>query len=278
MATIDVGDLYRLSYDHKSPAGDPVTAGTMTVTITRDWDGTTTTPVTVTPGSIGAYVHDYLTGQPGRHVASWVGTGANPGTYSDVFYVLPAASQALISPADARHALTSTDAAAAAMAAHDDELRLFVEAATGAVERHLGEVVARRSITEFHPLSHRSVPSLVCRSVPVISVTSLATVDGARTWDVAGLHLDPTTGEVTALSGAWFSGHLRLVYTAGHQVIPAHYVLGTRIILQHLWSTQRGSRGTPRPGGMGAPLALGMGFAVPNAAIELLGPGMSGMA
>lgn len=275
MPTLDVGDQVHLTYDHKSPAGDLVNAGTMTVTITRDWDGTATTPVTVAPGSTGRYAYDYLTEQPGRHVARWVGVGANPGTYTEAFYVHPASPDYLISPDDARKALTSTDAAAAAMTAQDDELRLFVVGATGAVEKRLGEVLLRRTIVECHDLAHPQ-PRLVCRRGPAISLTSVATVDGARTWELAGLHLDPNTGTVTALSGPPFLGYLQLTYVAGYQVVPGNYVLAVRITLQHLWTTQRGSRGAPRAGGMGP--VMPAGYALPNAASQLLPEPMSGFA
>lgn len=273
---IDVGDPVSLTVEIRDAAGALADAGAVALTIELP-DGTSASPAVSHP-STGRYQVDYPAVQAGRHLVRWVATGINASAYSEAFDVRPASPAYLISPDDARKALTSTDAAAAAMAAHDDELRLFVEAATGVVERHLGEVVLRRSITEFHRLSHRSVSSVMCRSVPVISLTSLATVDGTRTWDVAGLHPNPTTGEVSALSGAWFTGHLRLVYVAGRQVIPADYVLATRITLQHLWTTQRGSRGAPRAGGMGPAPVLGMGFALPHAAIELLGSGMPGIA
>lgn len=278
---IDVGDLYRLTYDHKSPGGDLVNADSMTVTIELP-DTTTTEPVTVTPGSTGKYVYDYQTSQPGRHLARWVGTGTNPGAYAEAFDSRPADPAYLISPADARQALSSTDAGAAAMTAHDDELRVYIEGATGAVEKYLNEVLLRRTIVEHHQLWRRSVPSLTLRQGPAISLSSVVSVDGFRSWDIGGsggLDLDPETGVVSVTYGPWIFGHVLVTYVAGYQVVPANYVLAVRITLQHLWSTQRGSRGAPRVGGMADTLAIpGMGFGLPNAAIELLGAPTPGIA
>lgn len=282
--TIDQGDLYRLTYVHRDPAGTPVNAGTMTLTITLP-DGTATAPVTVAPAFTGNYSFDYQTTVAGLHQARWLGTGANPGSHSEAFDVVPPSAGYLISPDDARKALSSTDAGAAAMKAHDDELRLWVAAATGVIERHLNEVVARRSITELHQLRYAR-PELALRRGPVISLTSLATTDGTLTWDVtsgppSGVQLDTDTGVVSAERGPWFCGHLRAVYVAGYQVVPAHYLGAVRITLQHLWSSQRGSRGAPRMGGTAVMETLpipGMGFALPRMAIELLGPGIPGIA
>jgi hypothetical protein len=61
-------------------------------------------------------------------------------------------------------------------------------------------------------------------------------------------------------------------------VIRATDSLAAQIIIEHLWQTRRGARGGPRPGGMDTTLVHGLGFAIPNAALELLGTGIPGMA
>lgn len=280
---VDVGDVYPLTVEITDATGALANAGAVTLTVTLP-DGTTATPGVANP-STGRYQADYPATMAGRHEVYWVATGANACAHSEAFDVLPPSAGYVISPDDARKALSSTDAGAAAMRAHDDELRLWIAAATGACERHLNEVLARRTITETHWLAHGR-PRLALRQGPVISLTSMATTDGFLTWDVVsgpptGVYLDAETGVLSAEYGLWFAGHLRVVYVAGYQVIPPNYLGAVRITLQHLWSSQRGSRGTPRVGGSAMQDTLpvpGLGFALPRMAIELLGPGIPGIA
>jgi hypothetical protein len=268
---IDLGDLYRCNYTNLTPAGGPATAGTMTLTITLP-DGTAATPVVVTATGAGVYTYDYPTVQAGRHSARWLGTGANPGAHVEVFDVRPADVPYIVSLADAKAQLNMT------ATAQDEELRSYLEATTGVVERHLGQAVVRRTFTE----EHSSAGSVVLDWPPVVSLTSMALVDGTYTWDVATLHVSPW-GVVTSPRGVAPYGRVTVAYTAGMAIVPQHYALAARIILQHLWETQRGSSGGARPGGLGDTFALktnssGMGYAIPNRAVELLGAGLPGLA
>jgi hypothetical protein len=284
---IDVGDLYRLTYTNSSPGGGPVSAGTMTLTITLP-DGTTAAPVTVAPVSAGVYLYDYQTVQAGRHLARWVGTGTNPGAYVEVFDVRPAAPAYLISLADAKQQLNITSTAS------DEELRVYLEAVTAIAERIRGEALIRRTFTDekylpdffrgygqvdaAQPYGTTTVRSTVALNhTPAVSLTSVSRVNGSMTWDTTLLRLDPD-GIVDVLFGPALVGHLTITYVAGYSIVPAEVGLATRIILQHLWETQRGSRGGPRPGGLDVTAVPGMGFAVPNRAVELLGGGMPGFA
>jgi hypothetical protein len=265
---IDVGDLYRCSYSHTSPSGGAVNAGTMTLTVTLP-DGTTFPAGTIAPGSTGQYLYDYQTIQAGRHSARWVGTGANPGAYGEVFDVRPADLPYIISLADAKAQLNTTTTV------NDEELRTYVEAATGVIERHLGQAVVRRARTEEHCVRG----GLVLNWTPVVSLTSVALVDGTYTWNVADLHVSPAGVVTSPLKTAPY-GEVAVTYLAGMSVIPEEYCLAARIIVQHLWKTQRPERGAPGRGGalddsMGYQQA---GFAIPNRAIELLGSGLPGIA
>jgi hypothetical protein len=165
--------------------------------------------------------------------------------------------------------------------ASDEELRSYLEAATGVVERHLGRAVVRRARTEQHLL--RSGAALVVNWSPVISVTSLAMVDGSFTWNPATLYAS-SAGVITCPLGTAPYGHVTVTYVAGMTVVPEEYGLAARIIVQHLWETQRGAAGAPRAGGLGDTLGVsrgagsGLGYAIPNRALELLGTGMPGVA
>lgn len=157
----------------------------------------------------------------------------------------------------------------------DGELGAFVASVDEVIERHTRKTVAAR---EFTDRIDRGGQAVVLRHRPVTAVTSVAMLDGTRSWDPATLDVDPA-GVVRTLNGSTFTGPLRVTYTAGYADadIPDNFKLAARIILQHLWSTQRGTFGSPRMGGMddslGSPgRAAGHGYAIPNAALELLGP------
>jgi len=270
---IDVGDTYRCSFTLTSPGGGNVNAGTMTLTITLP-DQTTTVITPVAPTTTGVYVYDYPTVQVSNFSLVLGVAGANPGAHLQAFDVRPADAPYLVSLADVKAQTNITNTVS------DEELRVYLEAATGVIERHLGQAVVRRSRTEEHVVPVGGV--LVLNWSPVISVTSLAQVGGA-TWDPATLHVT-STGVVTSPLGAAPTGHLTVTYIAGMTVVPEEYGLAARIIVQHLWETQRGAAGAPRAGGLGDTLGVtravgsGLGYAIPNRALELLGTGMPGVA
>lgn len=153
----------------------------------------------------------------------------------------------------------------------DTELQAYVDAAVSVVERHVGEAVDVRAFTEQRVGGVRW--SLVLSWPPVVSLTSVTSLDGTRTWDVTDLHVG-SAGVARVLSGDPFDGDLEVVYQAGYSTPPANYNLAGRIIVQHLWQTQRGGTG-PRVGGLDDSfqnaVGGGRGYAIPNAAVELLG-------
>lgn len=264
---IDLGDLYRCSFTLTSPAGALVSADIMTLTVTRP-DGTpAVVPNPITPTSPGVYQYDYQTVQAGRHVQRWVGTGANPGAHTDAFDVRPADAPYITSLADAKQQLNMTTATS------DEEVRSFLEAATGVVEDELGQAVVRRSFTEEHTVTG----ALVLNWTPVVSLSSVALINGTHTWDVSTLHVSPA-GVVTSLGGVALSGRVTVTYVAGMAIIPRAYAQASMIILQNLWETQRARSGSPRPGVTDGTRIPGSSYALPNQAKELLGGGMPGIA
>lgn len=158
---------------------------------------------------------------------------------------------------------------------HDVELQSFVDAAILAVERYTGLVGATKTISgERHQTPHTS--RLWLDRKPVQSLTSVARVDGSLTWTVADLDVDAGTGLIRVVDGPLFSGLIEVTYDAGHTTVPDNLNLATRIVVQHLWSTQRGamSGGGVRESmdtSMNNLIGAGRGYAIPNAALELLG-------
>jgi uncharacterized phiE125 gp8 family phage protein len=179
---------------------------------------------------------------------------------------------ALVSLEDAkRHLNKSLDDTA-----DDEELRQVIEATTPLVESIRGEVVARRSFV-MDTDAWTGTRTVLLPKSPVLSLTSVVSLDGSATWDPADLHVD-STGIVTVRSGPLFWGFLRFTYVAGYPVLPANFALAAKIIIAHLWETQRPSLvqsrwGTPRPfmNESEGIVPLPAGFAVPNRALELLG-------
>jgi hypothetical protein len=267
---IDLGDLIRLEFTNTAPgSGALVNPDTVTVTVTLP-DGTALAPQTVAPASTGKFQYDYLTTVAGRHTVRWLGIGTNPGAYTDAFDVRPAGSGYILSLQDAKTQLNITGTT------RDEELRRYLEAVTGTVEKFLGQKIVRSTITEEHHASGR----IALNWSPVISLTSMARVDGTYTWDVNTLHVSPA-GVVSSPLGVAPYGDVRTTYVAGMSIVPEDYALASLIILQHVWQTKRGDKGAPRTGGMADTANIGtghIGYFIPNAAMELLGGGIPGIA
>jgi uncharacterized phiE125 gp8 family phage protein len=161
----------------------------------------------------------------------------------------------------------------------DVELQSFVDAATASVETQLGQVVGQRTVVDQLDFT-RSTTAFLLQAVPVISLTSLVSLDGAQAWTVTppAMYLDGASGCITVLSGPPVKGSVLATYQAGYTAIPANIRLAALIIIQHLWETQRGNMGSV-PGGSDEPqYMIGRGFALPRRALELLGSTLPGVA
>ncbi|MFD1656994.1 hypothetical protein ACFSL4_01770 [Streptomyces caeni] len=265
----DLGDVVPLGVRVTDASGALVDAGSMALTITLP-DQTTVTADPVAPASTGTYSYDYATAQAGRHIVRWVATGANAMAQSDVFDVRPADPQFLFSLADGKKHLNI----AATSTGDDEELRDWIAATTMVVEHFVGPC-ARRTVTERHSFSVADVR--VLRHTPALALTSVVPVlTSGTTYNPVDLDLDEETGIVQRKDGGLLYGPLRFTYTAGRAVITPNISAAGRIILQHLWETQRGAMGGVRLGGgndfsVSEPIP-GLGYAVPNRALELLEP------
>lgn len=154
---------------------------------------------------------------------------------------------------------------------NDEELQGYVDSVAGAVEDHLHQVVEARAVTDDIELCGRS--SFRLWSAPVISLTSVVSLDGATTYDTESLHVS-ASGVVRVLSGSAPSGWVRVTYQAGYDPIPPRYVRGALIILQHLWETQRGASGAVRSLATSSDETYDprYSYSIPRRALELLGP------
>lgn len=260
----DLGDIVGLSVTTSNAAGAPEEAGPVVLTITLP-DQTTTTPTVAHTSGSAVYSVDFPAAQVGLHRVRWVATGANTSAYPDAFNVFPANPEYIVSLSQTLHKLRLASPSAADI----EDVREYMAAATAVIERHRGEVVAPRSVTE---LVEGCGQSLILPHTPVISVTSVTRLDGVSIDPTGLVVVKPNAGIVRYRSAGWFSGLHQVVYTAGRAIIPSNYVRAALIIIEHLWQTER-----PFAAGMDGAyddsmtVVRGMGFAVPNRAIELLG-------
>lgn len=171
----------------------------------------------------------------------------------------------LIDVADAKEQLnlTSTD--------EDTELQRYVDAAIERIEDYTGQTTTAESFTEtLRPVNSDTI---ILRHRPVTDVTAVESADGSTTWSVDDIDVEDD-GFLHREGGAPFSGRITVTYNAGFATPPAKYELAALIIVQHLWQTQRGSRrNAPEPmsDSMSNTAGGGRGYAIPNAALELLG-------
>lgn len=261
----DLGDVVPLQIVVRDDEGALVTATTVVCTITLP-DGTTVTPAP-TETSTGTYEVDYLTTMAGLHRVRWVSTGPNA-AHTDSFNVGAAVATYVVSLASARRKcnIPANDTS------RDDDLRDYIEATTEIVEDHTGQTLTRQTVTET---VRGSAAAMVLSHTPVVSVTSVASIDGTTTWDPANLHVDSNSGVVRVKTGTALSGYLSVIYVAGPTVVKTKYRRAALIIIEHLFGTERPLQRADAGSSMyedsmdGSMAAAG--FAIPNRALELLG-------
>lgn len=145
-------------------------------------------------------------------------------------------------------------------ASHDAELTRFQLAAQEHVESLVGPVVPR-AVTET---ARASGGMVILSRPPVVSVESLTSNGQAVTYTLnsgAGL-----------LTGVTAGGELSVSYTAGRSPIPEAIRVAALIIAEHLWKTQLGNVPSALPTEEFTTAPFGLGYAIPNRAIELLAP------
>ncbi|MFF9215626.1 hypothetical protein [Streptomyces viridosporus] len=266
--TYDLGATVRLTTQCRDPGGVAVTADSVTVTVTLP-DGTTATPPASEATPVGTYHADYVTTVPGRHTVRWQFTGPTH-AYTDVLDVRPNQPTAILSLRDAKEHLNLS----LADTREDDEVRFWNAAATTAVEYFVGPV-AVRTVTEDHAVG--VVEALALRRTPVLEVTAVEPLrDGGASYDPGSLNVDGRAGIATRRDGGLLHGPLRITYRAGRPVIAENISGAARIILQHLWTTQRRARSGGLPGArddysVTEPIP-GLGYAIPHRAVQLLNP------
>lgn len=265
MAVKDVGDLWSRYFYVRDITGALADATAVTATLTLP-DGTVKSSpadLTVTHPTTGTYLVTYPTAlsQLLEHRYYVQATGANACAESGSFFVRSGTSLALISLDDARSNLGYD----AGDVNDDEQIRDYLDVVTDLIESKIGPV-ASRTVTEDVEIWR----DFFFTRQPPVSLTSLTPVrTGGIVLNVADYQV-LSTGKVVRKDGAWMtSGAWNLytvVYVSGQTVAP-RYLQAARLLLQHLWDTQRPVGLRPNLGGVDAVSAP---FSWPNRVVELL--------
>lgn len=261
MSTYELGQtlVFTVQVVDDTGAGADLGGGNPTCTVTRP-DGTSTTATVTKPGAAGLYWGSLASSnQAGRWRGVFTGTGANSGKlpYTDVIDVWPADPRLIIGLADARAELNHVSNV------NDDELRLYIAAATPVIEEIVGAVLVATKTETFD--GGKAAVLLSERASAITSVT----VDGtAWTNYVANLDSGIVYGGTSTAPIYFTQGRQNVVvtYTTGSSSIDPNIVLAARVVVAHLYQNgQQARRGKNQPD----TTVLPSGFAVPTRAIEL---------
>jgi hypothetical protein len=276
----DLGDPVPLSIQIKDSSGTLANATLVTLYVTGP-DGSTTS-ATITPTTTGVYQQTYAPSTAGRYIVRWAATGTNASAYTDTFDVMPADVGYLCSLADLRDELNLTSS----NTVHDDELRLYLAAATPIIEDLTGPMLPA-TVTEQYD---GGTQNIILRHNPINTVTTVVEYWGSYAFTLtqasnpanAGQYsytVDVGTGVITRRtpSGAatFFATGLRnihVTYTVGNGTVPANVRLAARRLAAHSYRvSQQGTRPAFGTGDTDQAFTPS-GFAVPRSVLELVKP------
>lgn len=266
MSRYPTGQPVRLSTTVRDFSGALVTAGTLTLTVQRP-DLTQQLYAAPTLDAVGTYHQDVPAVdlvQVGHYQYKWLATGTGAGVSVGIFDTFDPFESAFVSLEDAKTQLNITTTAT------DGEIRDMLAAVSACVDYFCGPV-APRTLVEVHGRRYQGSWELVVDQPPVISVTSIISqVAGGQSYLPADVTLIPDSGVISLAAGGYFYGRLTVAYIAGRLIIPPALNLAGRLILQHMWKTQRGPAARPGLGGDDTQLVPGLGYSIPNRAVELM--------
>ncbi len=279
MARYPAGQPVRVSTTVKDVTGALVDAGALTLLVkTAAADGTWTTTGTYTSPAhdgTGLYHQDIPVtdlATTGHYQYSWTSTGAGAGVSFGEFDVFDPFETSVLPLQDAKDALNIPQATTTS----DAEIASYIATIKSSLEQLTGGPLVNRTITErSEMMSGQTV--IPVRQRPLVSVTSITSASGGAIDISGGLDLDVNAGLIRRKLGLPFYGpffqwlpQVNVVYVAGWGVsVPAAFNTFARIVIQHLWSSQRGQAAMPMGGGEMVTIP-GFGFAIPNMAAELL--------
>lgn len=287
MARYPQGAPVRVSTTVRDTTGALVNAGTLTLTVKlAQADGTL-----LTAGTYASPVNDatglYHVDIPatdltalGHYSYVWTsaGTGAGVSPPAD-FDVYDPFETSVLPLQDAKDQLNIPQATTSS----DAEIQSYIATIGSCLEKATGGPLVNRVVTErSEMMSNQTV--IAVRRRPLVSVTSITAAGGAAIDITAGLDLDVNAGLIRRRLGLPFFGpffswlpQVSVVYVAGWGTsVPAAFNSFARIVVSHLWTSQRGPAAMPMGGGEMTTIP-GFGFAIPNMAAELLNGSQDGI-
>jgi hypothetical protein len=195
--------------------------------------------------------------------------------YSDVFDVRGASIGSLVSLSDVKDSMNIAQSDTSL----DTELRGYIATATHIIEHEVG-ACSRRTVTDTFKGTWTQ-PSLVLRTQPVISITSVTekgvTLDGTADYQLTpfGTLIRTIGGGGTLYERGWWYGinDVTVTYVAGRAIIPANILEAAMRLV--------GLHARPQLGGEYAPFDTAdtpgqgttiLGFYVPRSVVDLLIP------
>ncbi len=286
MARYPQNQPIRLSTTVKDVTGALVDAGALTLLVkTAAADGTWTTTGTYSSPAhdgLGLYHQDIPVTDlvaAGHYQYSWTSTGTGAGVSFGEFDVFDPFETSVLPLQDAKDALNIPQATTT----FDAEIQSYIATIKSSLEKATGGPLVNRTITErSEMLSGQTV--IPVRQRPLVSVTSIASASGSLIDISGGLDLDVNAGLIRRALGLPFYGpffswlpKVTVIYVAGWGVsVPAAFNSFARIVVQHLWNSQRGPAALPMGGGEMVQVP-GFGFLVPNMAAEMLAGSQNGV-
>jgi hypothetical protein len=281
------GQPVRVSTTVRDVTGALVNATTLTLLVKlAQADGTqATTGTYASPANdgTGLYHQDIPVtdlAAAGHYQYTWTATGTGAGVSFGEFDVFDALAETSVLPIqDAKDALNIPQATTT----FDNEIASYIATIRSSLEKATGGPLVNRTITERSEMMQNQTVIPV-RQRPLVSVTSIASASGSAIDISGGLDLDVNAGLIRRQLGLPFYGpfftwlpKVSVTYVAGWGVsVPAAFNTFARIVLQHLWTSQRGPAALPMGGGEMA-VVPGFGFAIPNMAAELLNGSQGGI-
>jgi hypothetical protein len=274
MARYPSGQPVRISTTVRDVTGTLVDAGALTLTVQKP-DASTQAYSSPTHDSTGTYHQDIPAAdlaQNGHYLYVWQSTGTGAGVSRGDFDVFDPFEPAIMSLQDAKDTLNIKQTTTA----DDNEIQGMIDSIETDLEAITGGPLVNRTITERVEVT-QSYTALCLRKRPVVSVTSVTDVSFGLVLSIADLDVDTNAGIVRRkLLLPFFSRgpYYTVVYVAGWgTVMPAAFNQAARIIIKHMWETQRGPQqrryGNAEPEEIMLP---GMSYAIPNRALEKLRP------
>jgi hypothetical protein len=287
MARYPQGSPVRVSTTVRDTSGTLVTAGTLTLTVKlAQADGTlATTGTYASPvnDSTGLYHVDIPAADLttlGHYSYAWTSTGTGAGVSPPADFDITDPFEVSVLPLqDAKDALNIPQATTTS----DAEIQSYIATIESNLERATGGPLTNRVVTERAEMMSNQTVILV-RQRPLVSVTSIASASGSNIDISGGLDLDVNAGTIRRKLGLPFYGPFFAwlpvcypTYVAGWGTsVPAAFNSFARIVVQHLWNSQRGPAALPMGGGEMVTVP-GFGFAIPNMAAELLNGSQGGV-